>query len=322
MLRSALRPALPIALLAWLLLPPAPARAQAGDLDRAEALIAEGDYVEARELLDEWLDRSTRTAITISPDDRARARLLRARLAPDLDRAEHHYLAVLLGYPATREAAEALLRLGQGLFLDGQVDRARGYLQRLYTDHPGTPLRAAGLLWLARAYRAGGSGADACRMASMGLDGPADEAVRELLAAEAVAACADTTEAVAVDAGEDAGNVAADAAGGENAEVDTAGAADETAERDAGADADAAPLRPFAVQAGAFRDPAGAARLADRLRDAGYEPRLVRVPRNRLLRVRIGRFGSVDAAAAAARRLVADGFEAVVVRDATDEQPR
>ncbi|MFW6078694.1 MAG: SPOR domain-containing protein, partial [Gemmatimonadota bacterium] len=73
---------------------------------------------------------------------------------------------------------------------------------------------------------------------------------------------------------------------------------------------------------GAFRRERGAEALADRLRDAGYRPRLVYVPGSTLLRVRVGRFEARDQAAELARRIEADGFPVVVVRDAHRERER
>src|SRR5690606_40365968 len=57
------------------------------------------------------------------------------------------------------------------------------------------------------------------------------------------------------------------------------------------------------VQVGAFRNPRGAQDLAARLRSAGFEPRIITVEGNTLLRVRVGYFPDGNAARAHARRL-------------------
>lgn len=125
-------------------------RAQDADLGRAERLVAHGRYTEARDVVGRWLERARGSASDVSAGERARARLLRARLAPDLESAERHYLAVVLGYPSTPQAAEALLRLGQGLAAAGERERGVEYLRRLTVDHPESPRRETALRWLAR----------------------------------------------------------------------------------------------------------------------------------------------------------------------------
>lgn len=76
----------------------------------------------------------------------------------------------------------------------------------------------------------------------------------------------------------------------------------------------------FAVQLGAFSDTARARVLADRLREAGYDARLVRVPTNLLVRVRLGHFGERDAAVRMMLEIREAGFEATLVTDATREE--
>ena len=57
-----------------------------------------------------------------------------------------------------------------------------------------------------------------------------------------------------------------------------------------------------------------------RLREAGHEPRMVQVPRSDLLRVRIGRFTDRRQAERLVTQLRDQGFDAVVVIDADEEQ--
>lgn len=75
----------------------------------------------------------------------------------------------------------------------------------------------------------------------------------------------------------------------------------------------------FAVQIGAFRNPDGAAGLVDELIQAGFDARLVQVPANTLLRVRVGRFATSDAAAAELQRVRDGGYDGAVVDDARRE---
>ena len=76
----------------------------------------------------------------------------------------------------------------------------------------------------------------------------------------------------------------------------------------------------FSVQVGAFRNLDGARSFADDLREFGHLPRLVRLPVNDLIRVRVGRFSDRDEASRLQRELVGVGFEAVVVSDANLEE--
>jgi len=76
----------------------------------------------------------------------------------------------------------------------------------------------------------------------------------------------------------------------------------------------------FSVQLGAFRNMEGARSLAESLRSAGYDPRLVRVPGDRLIRVRVGRFQSREGADELKRTMEGQNFDATIVMDAQSEE--
>lgn len=76
----------------------------------------------------------------------------------------------------------------------------------------------------------------------------------------------------------------------------------------------------WAVQLGAFSESARAGALAERVRDAGFEPRLVSTPGTDLARVRVGRFPDPDRAREFRDRLRGLGFDALVVDDAAAER--
>ena len=76
----------------------------------------------------------------------------------------------------------------------------------------------------------------------------------------------------------------------------------------------------FSVQLGAFRSLEGARALAEQLREAGYQARLVRTPGNDLARVRVGRFPFREGAEALARDLEGQGFDVTLVTDAGSEE--
>jgi len=298
---------------------PGPVRAQVPTLDRIDSLITAGQYADARSTLEQWW--SAREAFEVPGSDRARALMLRARLAPDPDTAEPDYLAIVLGYPTSPQAPEALLRLGQGLLADGDAVRAVAYLQRLVADYPGRPERLTGLLWLARANAAARRFGTACQVARQGLQDSRDRPeLTALLQEEETTAC----------------SVAAGDRDAEAAPAVATPAADPRAREPAAERAAAPPPRPeprpaappattdrqgrFTVQSGAFRYRETADALVQRLRGRGYEPRLVLVPDNDLLRVRIGRFATSAEAVALISVLRSSGFDAIVVTDARQER--
>jgi len=268
------------------------ASAQNAELSRVEALLDAGEYAEARTLITRWWEQAENHEV--APADRVRALILRARLEPDPHRAERDYLAVVLGHPLAPEAPYALLNLGQALLAMGAIQRAEAYLQRLVTDYPDSPQRPVGLLWLARARRMAGRTAAACAAVRDGIAATSNGSeLAALLRAEEADVCASTTAP-------------------EPREAEPAPERREAAP----APSDAR----FSVQVGAFRNPRGAQDLAARLRSAGFEPRIITVEGNTLLRVRVGYFPDGNAARAHARRLREAGFETAVVNDVARER--
>lgn len=270
-----------------------PAAGQVPTLPRIDSLVTAGDYDAARAALDRWW--SARESFDVPGSDMARALMLRAKLQMDPAEAESDYLALVLGYPASPLAPEALLRLGQALLATGDASRAAAYFHRLTADYPGRAERPAAFLWLARARTATRQHAAACEAANAGLAAAQDPQVAAMLRVEASAACS-----VDAQAGERVDNRAGDQ------QPATTGPAGPTGD--------------WAVQTGAFRQRASADALLERLRRAGYSPRLVLVPRSDLMRVRVGQFATSAEASDLLTRLRDDGFDAVVVGDADQER--
>lgn len=76
-----------------------------------------------------------------------------------------------------------------------------------------------------------------------------------------------------------------------------------------------------AIQIAAFRERSGARSVARQVEKAGFaDVRLVTMPENSLIRVRIGKFESASQALPIATKLKAAGFSAVIVSDAEREQ--
>jgi cell division septation protein DedD len=300
---------------------PRPADGQAGGLDRVEALIDAGRYHDARSTLDAWW--TANESARVPGADRARALMLRARLAGDPAEAENHYLSIVFGYPISPEAPQALLRLGQALLALGEAPRAAGYLQRLVADYPGRPERNLGQLWLARAQRAERQHAQACATAREGLRDARDPDLVTMFRDEEAAACAGAGAARTDPEPPPATTPATPPA---TTTTPPAVAPPATPARTAPARAEATPPARaagggrFAAQAGAYRQQDSVDDAMVRLRRAGYEPRAVMIPGSQLIRVRVGRLATAAEAAALVSRLKADRFDAVVVNDADRER--
>jgi cell division protein FtsN len=172
-----------------LILCAAAVHAQAGPLDRVQNLIAAGRLTEARNTLAQWDRDNADASSSALPDDRARALYLGGVLNTDAKAAEDAFIGVVLGYPSSPVAPQALLRLGQSFFAAGETARAIDYLERLRSDYPTAPERQTGILWLARAQLAQGQAARACGTARAGLFSTSDANVRTLIELERDRAC-------------------------------------------------------------------------------------------------------------------------------------
>lgn len=283
--------ALPAVLLILLIAAaPAPLHAQEAAADSA-ALAAVAAHVDAarfdsaRTALDAW--HRARRGFALQRD-RSTADLLAARLERDGVAAQHAYLALALAHPFGEAAALSLLRVGQAAVLQGDTAAAFVYLSRLIDDFPGGNQGAEAHLWLSRAYLLAGRATHGCEAARAGLASSASAEVQRLLRIQETRACAPGPAATASD--------------GERTTPTTG-------------------ERGFAVQTGAFRSRSGADALLGRLRRAGFEARLVRVPGSELTRVRVGVFTTAADATRLRERLRSGGFDAVVVDDATRETP-
>ncbi|MDX1396439.1 MAG: SPOR domain-containing protein [Gemmatimonadota bacterium] len=126
------------------------------ELDRIEEAIETGRLDGVRAELDVWLAG----AADASPEDRGRARYLRARLYLDADSARSEYLDVALDGRSSYGAL-AWLRLAQLDLARGQTGRAIESLERLRTDYSRSDVVAASGYWPARARESGGELDDA-----------------------------------------------------------------------------------------------------------------------------------------------------------------
>jgi cell division septation protein DedD len=323
----------PVLLACALLAPPA-LSAQDGSLDRVQNLMATGRFTEARNTLEQWERTYADPRSSAAPADRARALFLRGALSPEAKEAEDAFVAVILSYPSSDVAPEALLRLGQALLTGGEARRAVAYLERLRNDYPGAAQRETGWLWLARAQLAAGSPAAACTTARQGVGAASSANLRTLIEIEQDRACGAGAQrnvaATPRPAPPPAESRAAPPATTPPATTPPAttppattppattppattppAAAPPAAERSSAT----APRGNFAVQTGAYREASSARTIADQMRAKGFDVRVVLVGDSPLHRVRFGAFASNAEAAAASRAVQAAGFATIIVND-------
>jgi cell division septation protein DedD len=286
---------------------PAPVFAQRGLLDHAEARITGGQFSEARGLLQRWR-RENPTAARTAQEQQARYHLLAARLSTNADTAEYNYLTVAVDYPTSRFAPEALLRLAQARHTRGDTTQATSYLQRLLADYPESEFRPMGAVWLSR-LRAKGQDAAVCEVLRNVSPGTNPETI-EYFKSEQKRVCGSTTASArptpqrpVVQSPMPAPKL--DSAPARNVENPP------SEKTSAGR---------VAIQIGAFRELKGARGVQSQLEDAGFrDVRLVRVPGNQLIRVRIGKYENRAGAASMLARLANANFSAVLVTDANIE---
>lgn len=249
-------------------------------LDQAEALIKSGQLDQARALVDRWKKENPPGRRT-DANALARVLMMSAQLESRAEAAEDSYLAVALTHPTSPFAAEAWLRLGQARLAAGDSRQALTYLQRLMSDYPHTEHRGTGAVWLARAQQLSGKASAACATITDALKlNTLDSAVLALLRSEETNSC----------------------------------------DRISGSGAQPQPRARFAIQVAAFREMGNAQAVARQLEKAGFDDvRIVTVPENTLIRVRIGAFETAAAAVSTLGRLNTAGYTGVVVTDATRE---
>ncbi len=251
-----------LAVFSW----PAPTLAQKSEaadsltLDHVEQLVEAGRADAARSILLKWWSDVRPAAST---RDVQRGLWLRARLTVDPEQAALDYRRLAVEYPGGPYSAQALLRLAQSTWEQGDSAGAARYVARLGREYPGSRVRGDADAWLAAA----------------GSPPPPPEGVKE-------------------------DSVQADSAG------DRAGAGEPTVTPGVGM---------YAVQLGAFSSDARAGNVQRRLRDKGFDARLVHLPGSSLVHVRVGSFDSAPPARQLLKRLEALGFTGAIVKDANRE---
>jgi tetratricopeptide (TPR) repeat protein len=263
---------------------------------RAERLVRDGRGEAGRALVDTLLAR-TRPGSS----QHAQALYWRASLAGDAAEAERGYRRVIVEYPATRWAGDALLNLAQLEMARGDQEQALVHLHRFEREYPGHESRARASLWLARLHfdkknEARGCAALATARVSASPDdvelrNQIDYYGQRCLGVDTAVAAAPPQPAPPAPQSETA------------AAADT----DTTAREQRGQQVGTGR---YTVQVAAYDARPAAEALIERLKTRGYTARLATTERP--FRVRIGRYDTRADAVAALERLKAKGIEGFV----------
>jgi cell division septation protein DedD len=264
----------------------APAAGQA--LDRVEELVRIGRTEDARTVLLEWWNGARDGA---PQRDLQRGLWLRGRLTQDPTLAELDFQRLVVLYPSSPFAPQALLRLAQSAHAHGDAESAQRHVQAILRDYPTSPTRAEAEAWLR----------------SAGTPPPATEAARPSTPPPA--------------AGPPPASATPDQpAPGSAATPPPTTSTPPLTPSQTRAPAPADAVLNWSVQFGAFTDEDRAFALHQQLVGAGLTARLVRVEGSGFLHVRIGRFGTRAEASEELQRVTAQGYTAAIVRDDRAEE--
>ena len=226
----------------------------------------------------------------------------RAALAATAADAERDYKRIIIEFPVSRRAESALVGLAQLELARGDRSQAMQHLERVVREHPTGPSRARASFWMARVHFDEGNFPRACaRLEDSRRHTPADAVEMRNQLGYYAQRCQgiDTTVVVRATPAESTrampsrpGSVATSPAQRPPAGSAARGAA------------------AYTVQIGAYANRADADARHRQLSAQGHAPRVVKV--GALWRVRIGRYPSRDAAAAAARSLKTKKIDAFV----------
>ncbi len=114
---------------------------------RAQALVSDGNGAAGRALIDSMI-AATPSSAPLYPQ----ALFWRASLAASAADAESDYKHIVVDYPLTPQAPDALLRLAQLELARGDRDAALAHLQRIPRDYPSSKSLARANYWIARVF--------------------------------------------------------------------------------------------------------------------------------------------------------------------------
>jgi hypothetical protein len=131
---------------------PSSLAAQERSLGQVERFASTGRAEEARAMLLEWWEDERSDA---SRADLQLGLWLRGRLTVDPGQAARDFRRLVIEYPGGRYTDQALLRLVQGAYAQGDPERVRTYMRSLTRDHPGSAVLEQAEAWMGRASTAG-----------------------------------------------------------------------------------------------------------------------------------------------------------------------
>ena len=251
----------------------------------AQRLVAEGNGTAGRALVAQQLASAPPRSVRY-----VEALYWRATLAATAADAERDYKRLIIEFPLSPRAEDALVQLAQLEMARGDRAQALRHLERVVLEHPTSPARARARSWMARVLFEEGNAARACaRLDDARRSAPSDAVeLRNQIAYDAQRCEGVDTTVVA-------------ASGAPVSPVPRATAPS------AGTPAQAAPGPPveFTVQVAAYGARESAERLRATLLARGYGARVVPAGPT-IYRVYVGRYASREAALTAAERLKAN----------------
>jgi tetratricopeptide (TPR) repeat protein len=231
-----------------------PSNAQQDSLLKdATRLATEGQADSARALASAWIAR-------LEPADSLYPKALYTAgvVAGDTESALNFLRQISIEYARSEWADDALLRMAQLAFAEGQLRAAIRSADRILLDYPFSEIIADAALWSGRSHLELGEMDDGCPLLQRARDTAVDNFEVENQAGYLLQRCP---------------------SGG--ASTDSSGRGNQPADRRGGT--------AFSVQVAAVQSAAAADEMMQRLHNEGYEPHVIR-DSDGLLKVRVGRF--------------------------------
>lgn len=221
-------------------------------LQDAIRLATEGQADSARSLARAWIAR-------LAPSDSTYPEALYAAgvVAGDTENALNYLRRVSIEYARSQWADDALLRMAQLAFAEGQLHSAIRSADRVLLDYPFSDILAAAALWSGRAHLELGEREEGCPLLQRAIEAAEDNFEVENQARYLLQRCPSS-------------------------------GASESPQREEGA-AQRGGQTVFSVQVAAVRSAAAADEMMQQLHREGYQPHVVR-DNDGLLKVRVGRF--------------------------------
>lgn len=280
---------------------------------RARQLVASGDGAAGRMLVDSML-----AAASPGTRDYADALYWRAALSPTSAEAEPDYTRIIVEYPLSSHAADALLQLAQIEIARGDRAGAEAHLGRFLLENPQRPDRGRAGFLLTRLYMNDRNDARACAVLARTIDAVPPDSVElrnqfDFLARRCEGV--DTTHAAAPPPVRAANPPPAREA---PAQSRPAKAQPRESQAAKSQPVKSQPSGRYSVQVAAYGRRSAAQALADKLVKRGIDARVDGTVKP--FRVRIGHYATRGAAQRAARALAARGIQGFIADTGPDDR--